>query len=147
MKKDAAWGYREAAHVLEQDRRAYAAAAAAAADARRAAGAADTLHLEAEAVAALEAEAVRLEARAAAALEVFRTAHGKALAEHRAYWSARREAMLINAVGSAIYLRDFERICAAAGEPPPDFFKHEGTGPVQTDGVPIAPPAGIDGAP
>lgn len=60
---------------------------------------------------------------------------------HRAYWVARHAAMELPAAGAAIYLRDFEAVCKAAGLPPPTFFQGPGIEPPSADEVPLEAPS------
>jgi hypothetical protein len=79
--------------------------------------------------------------REAEALAALRLAFGLAVEAHRAYWRARRDAMTVQAAGAALYLRHFGRVCAAAGEPVPEFFEHEGVGLLmEADLVPAEAP-------
>lgn len=93
-------------------------------------------------------EARRLAGETAAALEELRAAHGQAVAAHRGYWLARREAMLAMASAAAVILRDFERVCRAAVAQVPEFLEGEGRVSLENgDRVPLAPPMGVDDAP
>ena len=80
--------------------------------------------------------------RAAEAMAALRESLRLAGEAHLAYWRWRREAMLLQAAGSAFFLRQFGRVCGVAGEAAPEFFDGPGREPLEEPrhAVPVAAP-------